>query len=123
MISSLLISLISLSIATVAPDFLTTTCRSSSSCLASRLNGRSEHIEKSQVHHSSCHMAGIYNQSMISNYVGRGCHTCDSSTQHICVGPDVGPTMSYGYIQADRPWWTKIRNGPPAGWNGFPCRC
>src|SRR5258708_33255702 len=72
MISSLLIYLISLSIVTVTPDFSTTTCRSSSSCLASRLNGRSEHIEKSRVHHSLCHMAGIYNQSMISNYIGRG---------------------------------------------------
>src|SRR5260221_14498627 len=71
MISSLLISLISLSIVTVMPDFSTTTFSSSSSCSVSRLNGQSEHIEKSQVHHSSCHMVGIYNQSMISNYVRR----------------------------------------------------
>src|SRR5258708_28375343 len=51
------------------------------------------------------------------------CHTCDSSTLHICVGPNAGPTMSYSDIQADRPWQTEIRNGLPAGQNGFPHRC
>src|SRR5260221_12595294 len=45
------------------------------------------------------------------NPKGGHCHTCDSSTPHICIRPDAGLTMSYGDIWADRPWQTKIRNG------------
>ncbi len=51
------------------------------------------------------------------------CHTCDSSTPHIHIGPDAGLTTSYGYIWADRPWQTEIRNGLPTGWNGSLHRC
>src|SRR5258707_15507050 len=50
---------------------------------------------------------------------GGHCHTCDSSTPHICIGPNAGPTTSYGYIQVDRLWQTKIRNRLPTGWNRF----
>ena len=50
---------------------------------------------------------------------GGSCHTCDILTLHICIGPDAGPTMSYGYEWVDRPWWANIRDRPLVGQNGF----
>src|SRR5258705_13906078 len=38
------------------------------------------------------------------------CHTCGSLTPHICIGPDAGPTTSYGYEWIDRPWQSDARN-------------